>query len=154
MSVLHRSLQSDGTESQGRRTVPAHAACDRSRTLIVDDDDAIVRLFRIFISSAMPDLRVDTASTGSEALQVFTEGHHALLLVDLHMPEMDGATAVRKIRGICEERKWDTPSVVFCTGCPMPDISTEAKGQAWGNALLMKPVTCEGMVSVVKRLLS
>jgi two-component system sensor histidine kinase/response regulator len=40
----------------------------------------------------------DVATTGREALKRFQSGHYALLLTDLHMPEMDGYELTSKIR--------------------------------------------------------
>jgi len=40
----------------------------------------------------------DVATTGREALRRFEGGHYALLLTDLHMPEMDGYDLTSKIR--------------------------------------------------------
>jgi signal transduction histidine kinase/CheY-like chemotaxis protein/HPt (histidine-containing phosphotransfer) domain-containing protein len=40
----------------------------------------------------------DVATTGREALKRFQSGHYALLLTDLHMPEMDGYDLTLKIR--------------------------------------------------------
>ncbi len=64
--------------------------------LICDDEQDIVNALKIYLSSS--DLAFFEASTGKEALEVMeTEDIH-LILMDIMMPEMDGISAMVKIR--------------------------------------------------------
>jgi CheY-like chemotaxis protein len=125
-------------------------ACDRKKVLLVDDEESIRKLFRMIVSQELPGCQVDMAGNGLEALEAFSKGHHAVLLMDLHMPVMDGPSAFGEIERLCSVRDWEMPSVVFCTGFAPPDsvMSVVQANQAHG--LLLKPVTSEVLVATIQ----
>ena len=67
-----------------------------SAVLIVDDDRDICSALRIYLSSENYELY--EAHTGREAISCLNENRIDLILMDIMMPEMDGITAVAKIR--------------------------------------------------------
>jgi CheY-like chemotaxis protein len=106
------------------------------------------------LSSALPEAKIDLASNGAEALEVFCKHHHAVLVMDLHMPVMDGKVAYFEIEKACKEKGWQMPAVVFCTGFAFPDT---VKGIVAGNSahcLLSKPVGSDVLVETVRKRLS
>lgn len=128
--------------------------CDKERVLIVDDEQSILRLFRMILSFELPDIKIDVASNGAKALEAFNTGHHAVLLMDLHMPVMDGPTAFLEIQNVCKEKDWDTPSVVFCTGFAPPETIKNAVSENSAHCLLLKPVSTGTLVEAVKNRLT
>ena len=64
--------------------------------LICDDEPDIVKALKIYLSS--PDFQLYEAYTGKEALKVMKESDIHLILLDIMMPEMDGISAMAKIR--------------------------------------------------------
>jgi serine phosphatase RsbU (regulator of sigma subunit)/DNA-binding NarL/FixJ family response regulator len=71
------------------------------RVMIVDDH-SMVRRGLATILRVRPDLQlVGEASNGQEALQVCEQTQPDVVLMDLVMPEMDGAAATRAIRAQC-----------------------------------------------------
>ena len=64
--------------------------------LICDDEADIVNALKIYLYD--PDWKLFTASTGREALGVMERQEIHLVLLDIMMPEMDGITAMEKIR--------------------------------------------------------
>ena len=73
------------------------------RVMIVDDH-SMVRRGLATILRLRPDLQlVGEASNGQEALQVCAQTQPDVILMDLVMPEMDGAAATRAIRARCPQ---------------------------------------------------
>jgi len=64
--------------------------------LIVDDERDIVNALKIYLSA--PDMRIFEAYTGREALEVMEREDVQLVLMDIMMPELDGISAMVKIR--------------------------------------------------------
>ncbi|RLE70850.1 MAG: hypothetical protein DRJ43_01110 [Thermoprotei archaeon] len=64
------------------------------RILIVDDE----KLMRDYLKYLLePRYRVDTASSGEEALRMIEEEVYDLVFVDLRLPGMDGIELIRRI---------------------------------------------------------
>jgi DNA-binding response OmpR family regulator len=66
--------------------------------LICDDEKDIVSALKIYLSSE--NYNTYEAYTGKEALQIIKNNDIHLILMDIMMPEMDGITAMVKIREI------------------------------------------------------
>ena len=71
---------------------------ERIRVLIADDHP-IVRAGLLDVLSSQPDFEVvGEATTGAEAVALANRLHPNVVLMDLRMPEMDGVTAIAKIK--------------------------------------------------------
>jgi len=136
-------MASTADSSTGRKD---NAVC---RVLIVDDEAPIQCLFSRILSSADCGLETDVAGDGSEAVRSFAEDRQDVVLMDLHMPVMDGITAYHKIESLCAERQWRMPAVVFCTGFAPPAILGEILHRHPGHAFLPKPVSAEQLLETV-----
>jgi two-component system cell cycle sensor histidine kinase/response regulator CckA len=123
---------------------------NKNRVMLVDDEATILKLFHMIISAALPDCEIDTASNGKEALDLFAEKHHAVLVMDLHMPVMDGQTAFQEICSLSERNQWEPPTVIFCTGFAPPDIVSRIVADSSNHCLLSKPVRGEVLVETIK----
>src|SRR5262249_59397311 len=66
-----------------------------ARVLVVDDAPAILRAVQASLSRQ--DFRVDTASSGREALAAYTRLHPDVPLLALGLPDIDGLEAIRAI---------------------------------------------------------
>lgn len=64
--------------------------------LICDDEEDIIFALKIYLQNN--DYTFFEAHNGKEALEVVSQTHMDLILMDIMMPEMDGITAMRKIR--------------------------------------------------------
>ena len=72
-------------------------AQDCVRVMIVDDNDQVRRGLTVFLDS-FDDLHfVGEATSGKQAIELCDELEPDVILMDLVMPEMDGATAIRII---------------------------------------------------------
>jgi two-component system, OmpR family, response regulator ResD len=68
----------------------------RGHVLIVDDERAIRRLLRMYLTDA--GFTVAEAADGEAAVQQVRRGGIDLVLLDVMLPEMDGFTVVRRLR--------------------------------------------------------
>ena len=125
-------------------------ARDKTKLLIVDDEPSIVCLFKVMLSSAFPDVEIDTAGNGEEAVEMFNKNHYGVLLMDLHMPIMDGRMAFGAIQKSSQEQDVEMPAVVFCTGFAPPESVRHAVDENPLHCLLSKPVTGQRLVDTVK----
>jgi two-component system, OmpR family, KDP operon response regulator KdpE len=65
------------------------------RILIVDDERAIRRFLSVSLGS---QYKIFEAANGEEALQCATMAHPDLIILDLGLPDMDGAEVTRRLR--------------------------------------------------------
>jgi DNA-binding NarL/FixJ family response regulator len=70
---------------------------DPIRVLIADDHPVFRDGLRAFVTGAPDLLLVGEATNGVEAVARAAEGHPAIVLMDLRMPEMSGIEATRRI---------------------------------------------------------
>lgn len=67
--------------------------------VLLADDHPVVREGLAALINRRPDMTVVAeAGTGREAAELFREQRPDIALIDLRMPEMDGVTAIRRIR--------------------------------------------------------
>lgn len=64
--------------------------------LICDDEKDIVSALKIYLTAE--DYQIYEAYNGKEALEVFSKEEIHLVIMDIMMPEMDGITAMAKLR--------------------------------------------------------
>jgi PAS domain S-box-containing protein len=69
---------------------------DGIRVLVAEDNPVNLSIARRFLTKW--GIQVESATNGREAVEVFRKSHFDLALIDLEMPEMDGATALKEIR--------------------------------------------------------
>ncbi|WP_433384661.1 response regulator [Actinoplanes sp. CA-142083] len=79
-----------------------------TRILVVDDDPQILRALRINLRARKYD--VDVASDGAGALHAAAAHPPDLIVLDLGLPDMDGAEVIRGLRG------WSTVPIVVLSG--------------------------------------
>ncbi len=101
----------DAPAAQQASGVARAVADDRAVALIVDDHP-VNRLVAAMQLDAL-GVRVETATNGEEALELFEPGRHALVLTDLEMPRMDGYELVAAIRSREDGTGVRTPVLAF-----------------------------------------
>ncbi len=68
-----------------------------SGILVIDDDPTFLRLMRLTLENS--GLEVTTAANGVQALEELEKAIPHVVVLDLEMPEMDGRTFFREMRG-------------------------------------------------------
>jgi CheY-like chemotaxis protein len=70
----------------------------RHKVLIVDDDPAVLELYRDLLSQLPSHPEIFTTTSGARALSLLKSGGFRLLLCDLKMPKMDGLQVLSIVR--------------------------------------------------------
>jgi DNA-binding LytR/AlgR family response regulator len=110
--------------------------------LIADDEPIARQVLREHVES-IPGLELaGEASTGAEALQRILSLKPDLVLLDLQMPELDGLSAVRSLRG---ERR---PLIIFVTAHEQHALDAFEVGAV---DYLLKPVRRERLEKAVEK---
>ncbi|MDE2440588.1 MAG: CHASE domain-containing protein [Betaproteobacteria bacterium] len=68
------------------------------KRLLVAEDDVINREVVLDLLADYPELKVDIAENGAQALELAGAGYYDLVLMDMQMPVLDGLSATRAIR--------------------------------------------------------
>ncbi len=73
-------------------------AADKPLRVVIADDQAIVREGLVFLLGGLPDIDVVGAATdGEQALELVAEHQPDAILLDLHMPVLDGIGTTRRL---------------------------------------------------------
>ncbi len=120
------------------------------RVLVVDDESSISNLFKMILENFIPAVVVDCAENGLEALEKFKDVRYPVLVMDLHMPVMDGQAAFFEIEKYCTEHGFEMPAIILCTGyAPQAPLRHAIEAQE-RHVLLNKPVQSDLLVKVVR----
>ena len=115
---------------------------DMKTVLVVEDEESNYELVRIVLQKRYRLLR---AHNGIEAVTMNEEDHPDLILMDIHMPEMDGLDATR----IIKEVNHHVP-VVALSAYAFEENIREAKA-AGCDEFLAKPFRVEDLIEVCAR---
>jgi signal transduction histidine kinase/CheY-like chemotaxis protein len=99
--------------------------------LLVDDNPINVLVVQKFLQRW--DATIDVAVNGLDALNKLDPAKHQLILMDLHMPVMDGYEATRKIRA-----NGVTIPIIALTANPLHEVEEKVK-QTGMNDIVIKP---------------
>ena len=94
--------------------------------------------------------RADLASNGQEALAAWRKARHEIVLLDLHMPELDGLATARAIRREEAERDWPRTALVAVTANALKG-EDERCFAAGMDAFLAKPAGIEALARTLSR---
>ncbi|MEY9837939.1 response regulator [Streptacidiphilus sp. EB103A] len=111
-----------------------------TRVLVVDDEPQIVRA--LVINLRARGYEVDAAHDGASALELAAARHPDVVLLDLGLPDMDGTTVIRGLRG------WTKIPVIVLSARHASDEKVEAL-DAGADDYVTKPF---GMDELLARL--
>jgi DNA-binding NtrC family response regulator len=114
------------------------------RLLVVDDDVDGLHAFAEALRRRLPDVKVDTASSGQRALEVLTTMTVDLIVTDFRMPGMDGLELLRRVKG-----QQPRCTVFLVTGCDT-GIADQAR-QLGAAGFAEKPVVLEEFVPLLRK---
>jgi PAS domain S-box-containing protein len=81
------------------------------RVIVVDDDADSLELVKVILEQT--GATVQAVSSATKALSVLTQAQFDLLISDIGMPEMDGYTFIRQVRGLPSQFNRDIPAIAL-----------------------------------------
>lgn len=118
-----------------------------ARILVVDDDPLARRSLRAMLEHSC--YKVETVSSGEEALAILPSYQPELVLLDIQMPGMDGLEVCRQIRMLPNGLLLP---IIFLTGDERPEVHSEAL-RVKGDDFLRKPVLSAELITRIRSLM-
>lgn len=112
--------------------------------VLVDDDPDVLCTLQVMLE--LYGLRVATARSAAEALQVIPGTCPDLVVSDISMPDMDGAQLLARLR-TSEKKGGDRLPVVALSGDPPPPFSSQF------DLFLSKPIAPEELAGAIAHVL-
>ena len=116
------------------------------KILLVDDEPEILLLYRQMLEGNGYD--VSEARNGREVVKRVVDEVFDLVVMDLHMPKMDGFETVREMR-----KDGQRVPVIVMTGHYTDDVVEERIQRLGVEAVLRKPVMITTLMNDVNRIL-
>ncbi len=115
--------------------------------ILVVDDAAFMRMMIKDILTKNGYEVVGEAADGQQAVQQYQELKPDLVTLDITMPEMDGITALKKIREIDP-----TAKVIMCSAMGQQAMVIDAI-QAGAKDFIVKPFQADRVLEAIKKVL-
>jgi signal transduction histidine kinase/ActR/RegA family two-component response regulator len=153
VTVILRAAPADSSlkslaEPAVKRPVHIAAQSEGPHVLVVDDHP--VNREVLVLQLKVLGIVADSAASGADALQALARNHYAAVLVDIHMPRMDGHELTRQLRASEANRDGAHTPIIAVTADAMK--SEEERCFASGmDGYLAKPVRIERLRATLER---
>lgn len=114
--------------------------------LIVDDEAPIAEALALMIEEA--GYTAMTAFRGRTGLELARQHRPALIITDMMMPQLDGASLIAAVRADAEAERRPMPLIIAMTAGGLRHAETTG-----ANAVLPKPFTIDEVEALLRRLL-
>jgi DNA-binding NtrC family response regulator len=114
------------------------------KTILLIDDDEIIH---ILVEEYLKDTNVEllVSKSGKEGIKLFNENYVDLIILDLHMPEINGYDVLKEIKKIDKH-----VDVVMCTSDDQYHKSTYDEGAI---AYIVKPLLYDTFTNIINMVL-
>ena len=148
-SISGDEIKSRATGDSGSRIVNYDHVLDGLKILVVDDEADWRSLLSAILTNCGSEVRC--CASAANALKEFEEWTPDILLSDIGMPDEDGYTLIRKLRGVRSKRIKDIPAIAL-TAYATPDDRAQAL-EAGFQMHLPKPIEPELLITCIARAL-
>ncbi|HYZ15107.1 MAG TPA: response regulator [Candidatus Acidoferrum sp.] len=152
-SALHDALVEGARRRRGVETKPSEAvrtaqSHDEIRLLLAEDQE-VNRRVTVLQLAELNFRRVETVRNGAEAVRAVATGEFDLVLMDVHMPEMDGFAAAQAIR----EAERETGKHVIIIALTANALAGDRRAclDAGMDDYLSKPLRVQALRSMLER---
>ncbi|MEN2766438.1 response regulator [Ornithinibacillus xuwenensis] len=118
-----------------------------SKRILIVDDAAFMRMMIKDILSKNGFDVVGEAQDGAQAVELYKEHTPDLVTMDITMPEMDGLTALKKIKEINPSAK-----VIMCSAMGQQAMVIDAI-QAGAKDFIVKPFQADRVIEAIQKAL-
>lgn len=118
--------------------------------ILVAEDNELNREIAVELLESV-GIQVDSVENGLEAVRKIEEneaGHYDMILMDIHMPVMDGLEAAGKIRGLPDPGKAGIPIIAMTADAFVEDVQKCKNAGMDGH--ISKPVNIEKLYEVIR----
>lgn len=116
----------------------------RSWVILVDDDPAVARA--VAFALGLEGLRVSAHTDGKQALASIHLPYAGCLVLDYHLPDMDGLELLRRLR----ERGVDAPAILVTSN---PKQALRARAASAGALIIEKPLLTDALLVAIRQAL-
>lgn len=126
-----------------RTFITAANDCEPVRVLVVDDHALFAEALMLTLGIDDRIQVVGSAASGTEAVSLAQALHPDVILMDVHMPTMDGIEATRHVRRVLPRSR-----VVVVTAARSPELRAHAMA-AGAERLLTKDTPALGLIDAI-----
>lgn len=138
----------EATSQPLRPVLPPAPEAQNARILLVDDSIESHTLMRFYLRNTPYDLEL--ASNGEQAVVIFQAGRFDIVLIDLHLPGIDGFTATRRMRAWEASQKRPPTPIVALTASSVADMQAQSLA-AGCTEFLTKPITKAQLLTTLRK---
>lgn len=145
--IVRQELESDLKKLQNfysRQHTSIEEEQPEHKVLIVEDNEINAEVVKVMLEGA--GYQIVIATDGEKALQACIFEQYDLILMDMHMPVMDGITATQKLR---REMNFTNPIIALSANAFVED--REHCIEAGMNDFISKPVEKQALLATIKR---
>ena len=137
-------MKTIGGEDKRSSVLKSH---DRpTKILLVEDNEDNIEVVREYLQ--FNKYEVIVARTGAEALERVQEIYPNLILMDIHLPEVDGLEAIRRLR---TSNNFAKIAIIALTALAM-EGDREICLKAGADAYLSKPIKLQELVATIEKI--
>lgn len=116
-----------------------------STVLVVEDDEQLIELYSKKLKTE--GFTTYVARDGKEGLSIYQKRHPDIILLDILMPQMDGISMLKKLRGFDDAK--DIP-VIILTNLAYSEKLPEIK-ELFQEYIIKAEVSLDHIVEVIKK---
>jgi len=118
-----------------------------ARVLLAEDEPMVRDLIVMILQQR--GVRVDTVETGCDAVERWRQMDFDVIFMDMHMPEMDGIEATRKIRTLEQKQGRSSVRIVGLTADARQEVRERCQ-DAGMDAFLTKPLDMKKLLGSIE----
>ena len=120
------------------------------RVLVAEDSEINIKIATKIIKHVRPNVYIDVVRTGLEVLRVTEENTYDLILMDIHMPEMDGLEATKLLRQ--RQENLTSPSIIALSADTVNELQEECFASGM-NGFVSKPLQVEDVERLLQSMI-